>query len=148
MLTNRLICHGIELLQRTGMFLGCWSHFYCLHPLSVFWTSSETWICFPRPPFSPFMLYILRRLSHVPKCKSRKLTSVYRINLTVGPARPSNLMLKWCQKTYASVWKRATDSVKGPWQWLIHYRNIMLDIVHCLRYIWCTRLVSWLYSSL
>lgn len=23
---------------------------------------------------------------------------------------------------------------KGLWQWLIHYRNTMLDIVHCVRY--------------
>jgi hypothetical protein len=35
---------------------------------------------------------------------------------------------------------------KGLWQWLIHYRNTMLDIVHCLRCIWYTqRFRSWLY---
>jgi hypothetical protein len=32
-------------------------------------------------------------MSHMPKCKSKKLTSDYRIN-AVGPTRPSNLMLK------------------------------------------------------
>jgi hypothetical protein len=31
------------------------------------------------------------------------------------------------------------DSLKRLWQWLFHSTNIMLDIVHCLKYVRYTR---------
>jgi hypothetical protein len=35
---------------------------------------------------------------------------------------------------------------RSLWQLLIHYKNTMLDIFHCLRYIWYTRCFgSWIY---
>jgi hypothetical protein len=35
------------------------------------------------------------------------------------------------------------------WQWLINRRNIMLDISHCLKGIWCPgRFESWQYSGI
>jgi hypothetical protein len=38
---------------------------------------------------------------------------------------------------------------KGLWQWLIHYMNIILDIVHCLSCnIYTQHFGSWLYSCL
>jgi hypothetical protein len=35
---------------------------------------------------------------------------------------------------------------RSLWQWLIHYKNTMLDIFHCLKYIWYIRCIgSWIY---